>query len=121
MATDLVSFTPDLGILSAVRMLLENRVSGGPVIDASGALVGVLSIKDCLRVAFSASYHKEPGGLVSEYMSADVETIDADTEIVEVAEIFLKSRYRRFPVVSEGDLVGMISRYDVLSALEDLW
>ena len=54
-------------------------------------------------------------------MSENVETIDAGTDIVEVADLFLKSRYRRFPVTANDRLVGLISRYDVLKALADLW
>ncbi len=100
---------------------MEHQLSGAPVVDDRGNLVGVLSIKDCLKVAFSASYHQERGGSVSEFMSAEVETIESDTNIVEAAELFLNARYRRFPVVADGRLVGQISRYDVLKALMDLW
>ena len=83
--------------------------------------MGILSIKDCLKVAFSASYHREWGGPVSEFMSSEVQTIESDTDIVEAAELFLKVRYRRFPVVTNGRLDGLISRYDVLRALDALW
>lgn len=121
MSTDLVTFTPDTDIHRAIRSLLEHEISGAPVVDEAGGLVGVLAIKDCLKIAFSTSYHRQAGGRVSEFMSRDVETIDADTDIVEVAETFLKSRYRRFPVMAGDRLVGQISRYDVLKALEDLW
>jgi CBS domain-containing protein len=105
----------------AVKVLLENSISGAPVVDENGRLLGMLSQKDCFRVAFSASYHQDWGGRVSDYMSREVETIEADTDIVRVAEIFLKSRYRRFPVMSNDRLVGQISRRDVLKALEELW
>lgn len=54
-------------------------------------------------------------------MSREVETIDADSNIVEVAEKFPKSRYRRFPVLANDRLVGLISRSDVLRALDELW
>lgn len=121
MTRDLVTFTPDMGIHGAIQALLGAEVSGGPVLDDAGAIVGMLSIKDCLAIAFEASYHQEPGGKVAEFMSSYVETIEARTDIVEVADIFLKSRYRRFPVVEGGRLVGQISRYDVLKALGDLW
>lgn len=121
MSTDLVTFDSDMDIHRAIKLLLENRISGGPVVDSVGNLVGVLATKDCFKVAFSASYHQEWGGRVSEYMSQPAETIDADADIVEVAETFLKSRYRRFPVMSKGRLVGQISRYDVLRAIDDLW
>lgn len=121
MTRKLVTFTPDMDIHRAIGALLGAQVSGGPVLDEAGGIVGMLSIKDCLGIAFEASYHQAPGGRVAEFMSETVETIDADTDIVEVAEIFMKSRYRRFPVIAEGRLVGQISRYDVLRALADLW
>ena len=121
MSTDLVAFTPDTDIHRAIGMLLKNRFSGAPVVDEQGRLVGILSSKDCLRVAFSASYHKEPGGTVSDYMSREVKTVDAAADIVEVAEMFVKGPYRRFPVMENGRLVGLLSRRDILKAIEDLW
>jgi CBS domain-containing protein len=121
MSADLITFDPEMNIHRAIGLLLANNISGGPVVDAEGNLVGILSTKDCFKIAFTATYHQERSGRVSEYMSQEVKTIDADTDIVEVAETFLKSRYRRFPVISKGRLVGQISRYDVLKALDDLW
>lgn len=121
MSTKLVTLAPETGIHRAMKILLKNRISGAPVLDESGQLVGILSKKDCLKVAFNASYHKEWGGHVSDYMSRNVKTIDAGTDIVEVAQIFLKGPYRRFPVMSNDRLVGQISRHDVLRALDDLW
>ncbi len=121
MSTKLVTFTPEMDIHRAIKVLLDKRISGAPVLDAGGALVGVLSKKDCLEVAFSASYHMEWGGKVAEFMSTEVQTVAADTDIVEIAELFLASRYRRYPVVRDGRLVGIITRHDVLRALEDLW
>jgi len=121
MATDVVVLSPDTELHRAMRVLLENDVSGAPVVDGQGNLVGVLTEKDCFRAAFEASYHKDLTAAVSQYMSAPVESMAADTDIVEVVERFLRGRYRRFPVVADGRLVGQISRRDVLRALEDLW
>jgi CBS domain-containing protein len=121
MTADPVSLAPDMDIHRAMKILLEREISGAPVLDEQGGLVGILSIKDCLRVAFSASYHQEWGGRVSEFMSSEVQTIESDTDIIEAAELFLKVRYRRFPVLTNGRLVGLISRYDVLRALDALW
>jgi CBS domain-containing protein len=121
MARDLLVFAPEMDIHRAMKMLIEKRFSGAPVVDTGGALVGVLSKKDCLRVVFSASYHQDLGGSVAEYMSTEVETIEVDMDIVEAAERFLAGPYRRFPVTENGRLVGQISRYDVLRALDDLW
>ena len=84
-------------------------------------LVGLLTEKDCFRFMFAATYHREQGGRVSEFMSREVATIEAGTDIVDVAQVFLKSPYRRFPVVEGGRLVGLISRRDVLRAFQALW
>ena len=121
MSTRLITLTPETDIHRAIKLLLKHRISGAPVVDEDGRLIGVLSKKDCFKVAFTASYHKQWGGPVSEYMTGDPETIDADTDIIEVAEKFLNGPYRRFPVMSRNRLVGQISRCDVLRALEDLW
>jgi CBS domain-containing protein len=121
MSSKLITLAPDMDIHGAMRLLLSNRISGAPVIDAEGNLVGILSKKDCLKVAFNASYHQEWGGRVSEYMSREVQTVEAETDVVEVAERFLKGPFRRFPVMSGNRLVGQISRHDVLRALEELW
>jgi CBS domain-containing protein len=121
MTRDVITFTADMDIHLAIKVLVDKAISGAPVVDGSGNLVGILSTRDCLKVAFATSYHKDHGGWVSDYMSKDVETIDAGTDMVEVADLFLKSRYRRFPITRNNRLVGLISRYDVLRALGDLW
>jgi len=121
MTADAVTFAPETDIHRAIRTLLERRISGAPVVDRHGNLVGILTTRDCLKIAFGASYHQEPGGIVSELMSTDVETVEAGTDIVEVAQRFLGSRFHRFPVMDGGRLVGVISRHDALHALATLW
>ncbi|MCK5166068.1 MAG: CBS domain-containing protein [Rhodospirillaceae bacterium] len=117
MATELLTFTPETSIHKAIHLLLEKRFSGAPVINAEGKIVGVLSKKDCLKIVFSTGYHHDHGGQVSEYMSTKVETLDANTGLIEAAEHFIKSSFRRFPVVRGGKMVGQISRHDVLRSL----
>lgn len=107
-----------MDVLRAIHILIEHKVSGAPVIDEHGNLVGFLSEKDCMKVALNAGYHGESGGRVEEFMATSVDTIDVDTPIIEVAEFFLNSAFRRYPVVEENRLVGAISRRDVLMALE---
>lgn len=121
MTSEVITITPEMDIHLAIKLLVDKKISGTPVIDDKGDLAGMLSTRDCLKVAFNASYHQDSGGRVADYMSEKVETIDADTDIIEVVELFLKSRYRRFPVLENGRLVGLISRYDALAAIEDLW
>ena len=112
MAANLVTFSPDMEILDAIHQLVEKRISGATVVDEHGNVVGILSEQDCMKVALHAGYHGERGGRVSEYMSTNVHTIDADTSILELAELFLNAPYRRYPVMEDNRLVGQISRRD---------
>ena len=117
MTTQLVMFTPDTNIHKAIHVLLKKRLSGAPVVDDDGCLVGILSKKDCLKIVFSTSYHQDRGGAVREFMSTDVQTLDVDVSLIEAAEHFVKSIFRRFPVLRDGQLVGQVSRHDILKAL----
>lgn len=121
MAKDLLVIAPETEINRAVQLLIEHRFSGAPVVDGNGELIGVLSKKDCLRAALNASYYQQWGGLVREYMSTPVETLDADLDLVQAVEFFLKSSYRRFPVIRGGSLIGQISRADLLRAMAEQW
>ncbi len=121
MARDLVTLTPETEITRASALLLRHGISGAPVTDDRGGLVGVLSKKDCLRAALQASYFRDWGGTVDAFMSRDIKTLEADLDIVAAAEAFIASPFRRFPVLEEGALVGQVSRADILRALHAQW
>lgn len=118
MARTLVTFKPDTAVLDAVHILVKNRIAGAPVVDDEGNLIGMLSELDCMKVALQAGYHGDYGGPVSDYMSKGVETVNMDMSIIDLAQVFIDTSYRRFPVTDENRLVGQISRRDVLRALE---
>ena len=120
MAGRLVTFKPDMDVLDALHELVKNRIAGAPVVDDHGVLIGMLSELDCLKIALNAGYYGDSGGPVSEYMTPDVETIDAEMSIIDLAQKFLRCGYRRFPVLRNNRLVGQISRRDVLRALNEL-
>jgi CBS domain-containing protein len=120
MSASLVTFTPDMDVLTAIEKLLENGISGAPVVDKLGNLIGMLSEKDCLKVALNAGYHGVWGGKVSEFMSPNVVTVDADASILEIAKMFLTSTFKRYPVMKDNRLVGHIGRSDVLKAIDAL-
>ncbi|WP_447970786.1 CBS domain-containing protein [Nitrospira sp. M1] len=115
-----VTFTPDMDIHEAMKTLVEQWLSGAAVIDLRGNLVGLLSETDCLRVGLNAAYHDEWGGTVGDYMTREVKTIDADASIVEIAELFTTTPYRRYPVLQENRLVGQLSRRDVMKGFVKL-
>ncbi len=118
MAASLVTFSPETEMRLAISQLVEKRISGAPVVDDHGNLVGILSEQDCMKVALSSGYHDDYAGLVKDYMSKQVTTIDADTSILTLAQMFIDSPFRRYPVMQNNRLVGQVSRRDVLRALE---
>ena len=120
MAKQLITFQSDTPIETAMESFLENKISGAPVIDNQGKLVGVLSEKDCMRTLFESSYYNNLGGFVREYMSTDLKTINIHDTLSNVADEFIKSRFRRFPVMEGDKLVGQISRRDILRAIVKL-
>jgi len=120
MSGKLVTLSPDTDVLDAIHELLQHRIAGAPVVDDHGNLVGMLSEFDCMQVVLTAGYHGEPGGPVADLMATDVKTVDAGMSIVDLAELFIETRYRRFPVLKDNRLVGQISRRDVLRALDEL-
>ena len=121
MTADHLAFTPEMDSLTAIHKLLEHRLSGAPVVTADGKLVGFFSEKEGLRIALNASYYEEPGGPVSQYMSREVVTLDANSSMADAVEAFIERHFHCYPVVAHGRLVGQLTRRDALKALEKLW
>ena len=119
MTRHLVTFRSDMDLFTAINRLLEHNISGAPVVDSQGHLIGLLSEGDCLRGILAGAYHEEVGGNVSAYMAREVETVTSQTDIIEASERFLRGRRRRLSVVDDGVLVGQISRHDVLRAVKE--
>ncbi|MEH6629139.1 MAG: CBS domain-containing protein [Motiliproteus sp.] len=112
-----LSFSPDIGVISALRQLLAANLSGAPVVDSKNAVIGFLSEADCLRGTLMGGYHSSVGELVRDRMTQEVETITPSTNIVDIAETFLNNNRRVLPVVKEGKIVGLIQRQGVLQQL----
>ena len=120
MTRTLVTLKPETDVLDAVHTLVDKRIAGAPVVDDEGSLVGMLSEFDCMRVVLGASYHGNAGGPVRDYMTTDTQTVDAQMNIVDLAQVFIDTGFRRFPVIEGNRLVGQISRRDVLRALQTI-
>jgi CBS domain-containing protein len=119
MERQLLTVGPRTEITRIVRLLIDRDVSGVLVLDDAGKLVGILTERDCLAAASAAGYYDELGGPGERYMSSPVETVGPDENLVDIAVRMAGSPYRRFPVVEDGHLVGLISRRDVMRALAD--
>ena len=117
MTTAMVTFSEDMELIQASRLLVDHEISGAPVVNEQGHLVGILTERDCFKPTVDARYHDELAGKVREFMTRDVVSVNPDMSVMDLATLFLKNKYRRYPVVSEKKLVGLISRRDVLQSL----
>jgi CBS domain-containing protein len=121
MTSQLVIFTPEQSIHEVMRAFIKHRISGGPVVDESGKLVGVISEADCMKEISDSRYFNLPilDKSVAHFMTKEVDTIDANTSVFDAASLFSKSSRRRYPVMENNRLVGQVSRKDiVIAALE---
>ncbi|MCB1682922.1 MAG: CBS domain-containing protein [Pseudomonadales bacterium] len=112
-----IQVTPEIEIMKVIALLVERDISGLPVVDDSGALVGFVTERDCIRIALQSGYLDEIGGPVSDYMTRRVHCVHPEDSMMDVGELFAASPFRRCPVVENGILIGLISRRDVLRAL----
>ena len=118
MAKRLVTFQPDMHVRAAIESLLKHKISGAPVVDENGTLIGVLSEIDCMPTIIQDLYYSDSGGSVGDFMSTEITTVNSEMGLVDLAEIFQKKHFRRLPVVDNGILVGQVSRRDVLKAIQ---
>ena len=137
MTSPVVSIEPDTGIVQAVRIMLQRHISGLPVVDKDGRLVGVVTEGDLLRRAETGTERKRPrwlefllgpghlaeeytrahGRKVSEIMTADPVTATEDTPLEEIVKLMEKRRIKRVPIMRGETVVGIVSRANLLHAL----
>jgi CBS domain-containing protein len=135
MTRQVVTITPDTTLLGAARLMLEHRVGGLPVLDASGRIVGIFSESDLLReqgkgedgspwlqmMLVPAGEPSAPAGLaarkVDHVMTRQPITIAPDALIAQACQVLHEHRLRRLPVVEDDRLVGMIARADLVRAV----
>jgi len=137
MTSPVISIEPDASIWQAVRIMLQRHISGLPVIDQKGGLVGFVTEGDFLRRAETETQRRRPrwlecligpgrladeytrahGRKVSEIMTADPLTITEDTPLDEIVRLMEKRQIKRLPVVRDQQVVGIISRANLVHAL----
>ena len=118
MTSKVITFKDDQGIREVIETIIKRKISGAPVINNNGEIIGIITEKDCLRLIYDEKYHNLPPnkGKVINYMSKKVVTVDFKTRIDELANMFMNSNFRRYPVLKNGKMVGIISRRDILKA-----
>jgi CBS domain-containing protein len=140
MTTDVITVAPDMTVQEVAKLLAEKGISGAPVCDAGGNLVGIISEGDLLHRAeigtayrhrvrrrswwldhfaseAAREYIKSHGRTVADLMTHDVVTVDDNTELGDVAALLEAKRVKRVPVMRAGRIVGIISRANLVRAL----
>lgn len=140
MTTDVITVDPEMTVQSLAALLAERGISGAPVVDAAGNLVGIISEGDLLHRAeigtarrhrvrrrswwldhfasdLARDYVKSHGRTVKEIMTREVVTVTEDTDLAEVASLLEARRIKRVPVMHDGKVVGIISRSNIVRAV----
>jgi len=140
MTPDVISADPDATVLQAARYMLQHHISGLPVIDKTGALVGILSEGDFLRRRethtdrrpsrwleflmgpgkLAAEYTHTHGSKVSEVMTTKMHTISEDTPLEKIVEVMERYRIKRVPVLRGKKVVGIVTRANLMHAMVSL-
>ena len=123
MTRSVVTLRPEMTALDAAGILLQHAISGAPVLDPEGRLLGLLSEFDCLRAVATADYEmdaRDTAETVAELMTRECHTVPPDLDLFGLAHEFVRLRVRRFPVLDAGRLLGLVSRRDALRAVVEL-
>jgi CBS-domain-containing membrane protein len=115
MSTDLLTIQEECSIGDAVKFLINNRITGMPVLNKKGKMIGVVSEFDILQQINKAQSMKPEIFLDPVKFSKVVDSVSISTPLEEVVERFIKSKYRRLPVLDKaGKLKGIITRRDLM-------
>ena len=122
MQRSLITLSPDQTFFDVIRTFLRHKISGAPVLDSDGKLLGTCSELDCLKVLANAEYYRDDHqeeGTVRSIMRTDYHFVEPQVDIYTLAQLFVAHNVRRLPVLEDGELIGQLSRRDVLRAMEE--
>jgi len=123
MARNIITFSPETEIIEVIDSLLEHGISGAPVLNDQNEIVGLIDDKDCINTLIDSVYYNQPvsKNRVGNYMTDVYKRISVNSDIVDVANVFMRTNFKRLLVVDDdGKLVGCISRRDVLRAIKEM-
>lgn len=112
MTSHVISVSPTASIREAADLLAAYHISGVPVVDEQGHMVGLVTEADLIS---------KQGNAVSDIMSTRVVSVRETTPVDEIAQILTSNRYKRVPVMREEKLVGIVSRADIVRMMASRW
>jgi CBS domain-containing protein len=114
MSRNVMTVNENAGLRSVIRLLVENRITGLPVVDDDMRLLGMVTEKDVLKTLYQGDVKSKT---VAGLMTPDVFCLDEDDSLMMVFECLVENNFRRIPIMSEGRLTGIVSRADVIRFL----
>lgn len=114
MKTDVLTVKRKTGIYEAINMLVENNITGLPVVNDDMTVAGIISEKDVLRLLYDM---EDKPGSVEDFMTKDVVCFDEEETLIDITEHLIKFDFRRVPILKDGKLVGILSRKDVIACI----
>lgn len=111
MTTNVVTVKSDTPIDQALKLLIENNITGLPVVNDDITLVGIITEKDMLKLLPDL---EDESATVDDYMTKNITSFDQDEDLIAICECLMNNNFRRVPIVSNGKLVGIISRRDII-------
>lgn len=118
MTSTVVTAKEDMLVTNVMKLLLRWHISGLPIVDDEGMLLGIITEHDVMNFALSGD---AASTRASEVMTKQVETYAPDTLVVEIVNHFASHRIRRVPVVEYGKVVGIISRRDIVREMDRIY
>jgi len=106
-----ITVTQDTNVYEAIRIMVENDVTGLPVVHQDMTLAGIISEKDVLDLLYHV---KDRDQSVACFMTHNVVSFDQDDSLVEIAECFMKNHFRRVIITADNVVVGVVSRCDII-------
>jgi CBS domain-containing protein len=119
MTKDVVCIKKDMPVVDAIRLMAKNNITGIPVVDEDNTLIGILSEQDVLRLFHT--YEDEKDRTVYDFMTQPAVHFEQEEPLIDVCYCLRDNAIRRVPVTSNGKVVGVISRSDILKCILKLW
>jgi CBS domain-containing membrane protein len=115
MTDNLITVSPDEPATKAASIMVDNKISGLPVVGQDGKLHGIITEMDLLGLLRE---HNGEGKYVYDFMTKEVIAFNIEDSIIEISEFFMKSKIRRVPVINNNsEIVGVVSRRDILKQI----
>ena len=119
MTTQVICIHKDTPVFEAIKLMIENNITGIPVIEDDNTLIGIISEQDVLRLY--NTYEKEKDRKVNDFMTQPAIHFDQNEYVIDICHCLMDNSIRRVPVTSNGKVVGVISRTDILKNILNSW